>query len=133
MQKEIVIVVIIVILIFATHILTQNYTKQSVFTINEKLKEIRVLAEQINALEQADNSELLNKVTNLRAEWENINNYMSLYIEHNELEKVNSHLVLMQSNFEMEEHTQGITELENCIYILQHIEEKQALKIINLF
>ena len=39
----------------------------------------------------------------------------------------------MKGYLEMEDYSQGVPELENCIYILYHIQDKQSLKIINLF
>ena len=58
---------------------------------------------------------------------------MSFYIEHNELEKVNSSLVRFKSYIELEDYQEAITELEECKYILEHIKDKQRMQIINLF
>ncbi len=127
MRKEIIIVLLIIVIIFATDIITQNFTKNSISVMNEKLDNIKayVINNEINNLNL--------EIKDLNEKWTDINNKMSFYIEHDELEKVNSSLVKFKSYIELEEYSEAVPELEECKYILDHIKEKQRLKIINLF
>lgn len=127
MRKEIIIVFIIIIMIFATDILTQNFTKKSISLINEKLDNIKT------TIINNETNDLNSEIKNLDENWTDINNKMSFYIEHDELEKVNTSLVKIKSYIEFEEYSEAVPELEECKYILDHIKEKQRLKIINLF
>ena len=127
MRKEIIIVFIIIIIIFATDILTQNFTKKSISLINEKLDNIKT------TIINNETNDLNSEIKNLDENWTDINNKMSFYIEHDELEKVNTSLVKIKSYIEFEEYSEAVPELEECKYILDHIKEKQRLKIINLF
>ena len=61
------------------------------------------------------------------------NKKTAFYIEHDELEKVNTAMTKFNSYFELEEYTEAIPELENCQYILNHIKEKESMQFINLF
>lgn len=133
MQKELIIVSIIIAVIIASHVLTQNYTKQCVSRMYEKLSQIDEYARKIEKNEESDKEELSRKINIMQNEWKGMNKNLAFYIEHDELEKVNTSLTLMKGFLEMEEYSQGIPELENCIYILYHIQDKQSLKIINLF
>lgn len=127
MRKEIIIVFIIIIMIFATDILTQNFTKKSISLINEKLDNIKT------TIINNETNDLNSEIKNLDENWTDINNKMSFYIEHDELEKVNTSIVKIKSYIEFEEYSEAVPELEECKYILDHIKEKQRLKIINLF
>ena len=127
MRKEIIIVFIIIIIILATDILTQNFTKNSISLINEKLDNIKT------SVINNETNDLNSEIKNLDENWTDINNKMSFYIEHDELEKVNTSLVKIKSYIEFEEYSEAVPELEECKYILDHIKEKQRLKIINLF
>lgn len=127
MRKEIIIVLIIIIIIFATDILTQNFTKKSISLINEKLDNIKT------TIINNETNDLNSEIKNLDENWTDINNKMSFYIEHDELEKVNTSLVKIKSYIEFEEYSEAVPELGECKYILDHIKEKQRLKIINLF
>ena len=127
MRKEIIIVLLIIVIIFATDIITQNFTKNSISVMNEKLDNIKtyVINNDINNLNL--------EIQDLNEKWTDINNKMSFYIEHDELEKVNSSLVKFKSYIELEEYSEAVPEIDECKYILDHIKEKQRLKIINLF
>lgn len=127
MRKEIIIVLLIIVIIFATDIITQNFTKNSISVMNEKLDNIKtyVINNDINNLNL--------EIKDLNEKWTDINNKMSFYIEHDELEKVNSSLVKFKSYIELEEYSEAVPEIDECKYILDHIKEKQRLKIINLF
>lgn len=127
MRKEIIIVLLIIVIIFATDILTQNFTKKSISLINEKLDNIKT------TIINNETNDLNSEIKNLDENWTDINNKMSFYIEHDELEKVNTSLVKIKSYIEFEEYSEAVPELEECKYILDHIKEKQRLKIINLF
>ncbi len=133
MKKEIIIVVVIIILIITTHVLTQNYTKKSIEEMYEKLDEIESISKRIERSGEEDASELHKKIEEMQSTWGEINEKMAFYIEHNELEKVNTSLTLMKCHIEMEDYSEGLPELHNTKYILYHIQDKQSLKIINLF
>ena len=127
MRKEIIIVCIIVIAIFVTDFITQNFTKENIKSIEDKLN---VMKESINNNETQN---LNNQIKELEDKWAHIDKKMSFYIEHDELEKVNSSLVRFKSYIELEDYQEAITELEECKYILEHIKDKQRMQIINLF
>lgn len=134
MQKEITVVIVIIFLIITTHILTQDYTKKNIALINEKISNVQEVARGLEENENEEKQqELLQKVSKIREEWNQIYRNMSFYIEHDELEKVNTSLTLSEGYLSLQEYREGIPELENCKYILKHIQDKQSLKTINLF
>lgn len=143
MKKEIIIVIIIVAAIIITDILTQKYTKNSFLEISGKLDEIEKIGKALSD-EKEKNSEktdgyvknktkLEETIEKMQNDWREINRKTAFYIEHDELEKVNSAMVKFKSFFSLEQYEEAISELENCRYILNHIKEKSALEIINLF
>lgn len=147
MQKEIIIVAIIIIAIFMADFLTQKYTKNSFAKINTKLDEIRDLGKELEDIEKNQDSnqdrdekkinnkklELSEKINDMQNEWKIINKKTAFYLEHDELEKVNVSMIKFKSYFELEEYSEAIPELEDCKYILNHIKEKEAMQFINLF
>ncbi len=139
MQKEIIIIIIVLILIFSIDAICQNYTINNVSVINKQLEEIKEFSNELEKEELNENSkeektkELTDKIAKLKSDWKQMNTKMSLYVEHDELEKVNTSLVKVNSYLLLEEYTEGITELENCMYILEHIKDKGTMRIINLF
>ena len=132
MQKEIFIVIIIIIAIVSIDVLTNNYTKKNFGRIDEKLEEIKKIGlSLINEEDKED--ELKNKLGELEKDWHNINSKTAFFLEHDELEKINSSMIKIKSYFELEEYTEAIPELENCKFILKHLQDKEAIDLINLF
>ena len=132
MQKEIFIVIIIIIAIVSIDVLTNNYTKKNFGRIDEKLEEIKKIGlSLINEEDKED--ELKNKLGELEKDWHNINSKTAFFLEHDELEKINSSMIKFKSYFELEEYTEAIPELENCKFILKNLQDKEAIDLINLF
>ncbi len=127
--KEIIICIVVIIFIVVLNIITESYTKYSVETTSKGLEELK---EMINK-EEKNKEEIEEKVSNIKLNWENNYKKLAYYVEHDELEKVNTELVSLKANIEVEEYEQGMPDLEKCIFILQHIKEKSAMQIKNVF
>ena len=54
-------------------------------------------------------------------------------IEHNELEKVDTEIVKAKADIEVQNYAKAIENLERCTFILEHIKDKNSLKIVNVF
>ena len=134
MQKEILIVVIIVVAIITLNYITTSYTRNGFEQVNSKLDAIKNIGNELLNEEKEENITLISeKIKDLEDEWKIINKKTSFYLEHDELEKVNSSMVKFKSFFELGEYSEAIPELENCKYILRHIKDKESLNPINLF
>lgn len=127
--KEIIICIVVIIFVVVLNIITESYTKYSVETTSRSLEELK---EMINKEEQ-NKEEIEEKVSSIKLNWENNYKKLAFYVEHDELEKVNTELVSLKANIEAEEYEQGMPDLEKCIFILQHIKDKSAMQIKNVF
>ena len=129
MHKELIISIIIIICILSLNAITQKYTKESVSTMKEDLSILREEMRQENlnknkidmAIEKASNN------------WESRHDKLAYYIEHDELEKVETHLTILKSNIEVGDFEQGIGELDSCTFVLEHIQDKESFKVKNIF
>lgn len=129
MYKELVISIIVVVCITIGNIITQNNTIESVNQISGQLTTLRQEIEKKNANQEKAEKQM-QKVEEV---WQNNYYQMAFYIEHNELEKVHTELATLKADIQMEESAQGVENLENCIFILEHIRDKSALKVVNIF
>lgn len=131
MRKEVIIVILIIAIIFTVNAISQSFTIESVQRITKDLEELESIAKEN---EDGENKEEISKIIEkVKSDWSNINYIMSYYIEHDEMEKVNSSMVKFETAFNLDEYNEGIIELENCKYILKHIKEKESIRIINFF
>ena len=129
MYKELIISIIAVGLVVIGNIVTQNNTIESVQEVSSSLMELREEIKKEN-VDQEKSKKLMDKVDGV---WEERYEKMAYYIEHNELEKVETELAKLRADIDMEEYAQGVENLDNCIFIMEHIKDKNALKIVNVF
>ena len=127
MYKEIIITIIVLVLIIVGNIITQNNTNKSV---EEMSKHLDILKQQI---ENKNWDESNKKMEEIEKIWEEKNEVMAYYIEHNELEKVQTEIAKAKADVESKESAMATESISNCNFILEHIKDKNALKIVNIF
>lgn len=91
---------------------------------NENEEEIEKLDEDEKILKQA--SENYEK-------WLKYHKRLAFYIEHNELEKVETNYVAGKSFIENAKYEDALSEVEKTIYVLQHINDKYSVNLENIF
>ena len=129
MNKELIICVVIIILIIVGNAITQNYTRQNIQDIStalEKLEE-ELIVQEINW----DNAK--SHYYDINKKWKDVKNIMSYFIEHDELEKVETNLVGLNSFIDMRDEKEAVAELNRAIFVLKHIEDKNNLNLRNIF
>lgn len=129
MWKEIVICIMIIVIILIGNVVTQNYTKESIEDISGKLKNL-----EENIEKDAKNKEVLeSKVKEINDNWEERHNKLAFYIEHDELEKFETNLKSLNSYLKNEVYEEVTNEIDKSIFILEHIEDKYAFNLQNIF
>lgn len=129
MYKELIICITILILIVIGHIVTQNSTSKAVEVVSNNLNELR---EEL-ILDRVSQEKAKTKMGEIKKIWDEKSDYMAYYVEHDELEKVETELTKLKADIETKEYTMGVENLDNCVFILEHIKDKNALKIVNIF
>ncbi len=127
MRKEIIICLIIIIVIVGLDITTQKYTK-------ETTKQITTTMESLKGEILAENKEKIEERTKeLDKNWTEKHDKLAYYIEHDELEKVDTAIVNMKSYVETKEYPSAVANLDEGKFILEHIEDKNAFNLVNIF
>ncbi len=129
MYKEIIICIVVIALIAVGNIITQNNT---VKIVDEMKSNLEMLQEEL-IKETASKEKAKQKMQKVQKAWNDYYETMAYYIEHDELEKVGTELTKLGSDIEMEEYSMAAENLSNCTFILEHIKDKSALKIVNIF
>ncbi len=129
MKKESIICVITVILIVALNIITANYTKSSVGISTEQLAELKDVISE----EDVNQENAKNKIDKIHESWDGRYNTLAFYLEHNELEKIETELTGLKASIEVEDYEEAVNELDRAVYLLKHIEEKNKLSWKNIF
>ena len=126
MIKEILICLMIIASIIAIDTFTQNFTEKSVYEVSELFD---LLKENIS---NSNVTEIKSDIQNIKKKWEEMSKWLAYYIEHDELEKVETAIVLMKSYCESEDYSSAIARLDEGKFVLEHIEEKNSFNLKNI-
>ncbi len=129
MYKELIISIVVIACIVIGNIITQNNTIEAVAQVSGQLTLLRQEMEK----EDVNQEKAKKQMEKIEEIWAEKYRLMAFYTEHNELEKVQTELTKLKADIYMEEYAQGVENLESCIFILEHIKDKSALKIVNVF
>ena len=131
MTKELIISIIIVVLIFVGNAVTENYTKESIDETTQNLTTLR--EEIIKNEDEIDINIAKEKIGEIHEKWDLRYEKLAYYIEHDELEKVKTEITGLRGYIEKEECSEAVPELDKSVYILEHIKDKTALNLKNIF
>lgn len=127
MYKEIIIIIVAITLVISLDIVTNNYTKETVEIMRGKLS---ILREYIFE-ENKEESDL--QIPDIEKEWDQRYKILAFYLEHDELEKVNTELTSLKAFLNMEEYSECMNSLDKCVFILEHIQEKEETSLKSVF
>ena len=127
MLKETVICIVIIIGILGLEFYTQNFTSKSVSEITEIFDKIEERLGEKN-VEGAKN-----EIKKMSSKWEEKQKKLAYYIEHDELEKVHTAIVLMKSYTETQDFPSAMAALEEGKFVIEHIQEKNSFNLQNIF
>ena len=150
MKKEEIATLVIIGIILIIDLITLFYTKKCCAKISDDLTNLENMTVESIKAENNDNSEnngsnsegdenkkieskeLKQKTEDIYKEWLGMNDTLTFYIEHDELEKVNVQLERIIANFNVDSTEDAVPEIKEAIYILRHIEKKQRLTLRNI-
>ncbi len=133
MKKEMIICIFIVIVIVIANIVTQNYTTKTVGELNSKLEALETEITDIGESEDIAKDSVKNKIEEIEKYWEDVHSKLAYYIEHDELEKVETDIVGINSSIETNDYEQVLSKIDESKFILRHIEDKYAFTLENVF
>ena len=135
MYKEIIITIFILSIVLIGNVLTQNNTAKAVDIVSSKLQNIQTEITKTNKEgEEGSKKERIEKVLNeTEKTWQEEYEKMAYYIEHTELEKVQTELSRLKANIQTKQYDTAIENIAACSFVLKHIQDKSALKIVNIF
>lgn len=132
MKKEIIISIIVIAVVIIADITTSKITDSKITDMNNKLA---MMKETINGRGEdlESNEEILNQARNIKNTWEEYNNVLSYYIEHEELEKVGTEVNCLYNYADCNDDKQGLDSITRLEFILEHISEKHDFTLNNFF
>lgn len=130
-MKEICIIIVILVLIIGTAIWVQSYLNN---TTEYLLKDLKILEKELISYKEDNNrGNIVKKGNEIRNKWNKIENGWAIIILHDELDMIETSLIKMSANIEYGTISDSIEELENLIFLVEHISDKEEFNIKNIF
>ena len=129
MYKELIVSIVILIAIFTGDYITQNYTDK---TVSETIEGLKALKDNM-AVSEITSDEKLEKGNEVYEKWLEKHEILAYFIEHDELEKVETEFVACKSFIASEQYELADAELEKTMFILEHINDKYSFSLENIF
>ena len=132
MKRELITCIVIIVFIVTLNAVTQGYNQESADEITSQLQELKevVLLKIKEEEPQKQEQDILKQIME---NWQERHEKLAYFIEHDELEKVETELQYVKANLEVQEYQASMENIENSIFILNHIKEKFTLQIKNIF
>ena len=99
----------------------------SIFLITGELESLK------QSLFEKDDDKADEEISKIDNKWKEVYDKLAYYIEHDELEKVESNFTACKSLAKTREYEQSISELEKTVYVLEHITDKYSFNLVNIF
>ena len=131
MGKETIICIVIVILIVVGEKFVHSYTIESIEELSNNLTQLK--SEIFKNEENIDMDYIKDELSQIEEGWRQRHDKLAYFIEHDELEKVETDMTSMKSFIETQEYNEAISELDKSIFVLKHIEDKYAFNLQNIF
>ena len=83
--------------------------------------------------EEPNFKEAIIKADKAFEKWEELDDKLALYIEHDEIEKVTTAITSTVSFTKMKDEGQAVDSIDRCKYLLDHIDEREKFALDNIF
>lgn len=125
-KEYLIIMTILLIVLYIDHLTSKNLG-EDVGWLRDAIISIE------NQINENKETEAQEQFYELEEKWKDKSEQLALFVEHNELEKVSNDIVIIQSNFETNETDKVLENIAELKFMLDHIEEKNQLKLKNIF
>ena len=138
-KKEIILISVIIICVVILEVITSSITKKSVEKTTQELDKIVDSLEEALILKENDliteefKENIKKEIKNFKDNWFNEQDKLSIFTEHDELEKVSSQLIILEENAKNEEYETALENSAEFKYWLNHFKQKEELVIKNVF
>lgn len=126
MHKELIISISVIILVIVVNFVMGKL-------VDDKLNHvIDLLAEMRTAIQEEDYNKATEESEKIEKHWKDSQMFLSCYIEHDELEKVETEFTSLKACLEIEEED-CLEYIDRMSFIVEHIEKKDDFVLENIF
>lgn len=127
MMKESIIICIIIVLVIIGSTFSEKYLEK---TSNGITEELAMLNKRIDNVQNVD--ELSKDVEKIDQKWEKTKEVWATFVDHQEIDQIELALTEAKSYINENNKTDSKVQIEKAQFLLEHIPERQKLKLKNI-
>lgn len=126
-MRESIIIIAVLVLVIAGSVFSEKYLEK---TSNSLIDELVSLDQKIDSV---PNSEQLNKdVEEIDKKWQDIKEVWATFVDHDEIDKIELALIEAKGFISEDNKIDSKVQIEKAQFLLNHIPERQKLKLKNI-
>ncbi len=125
-MKDFSIIIIILILVFVPGYYTEKYLEDSGEKILKQISEIE------NEIKDG-NLENIEKVKNLKEDWEKEQQLWNILSNHQNTDDVQKNIEILLTNYENKEDKEALVNLSEIRFILEDVPRGEKIRLVNIF
>ena len=130
-MKEIIGIVIIISIIIISSFILQSYLER---TSEEILSKLYNLKEEIKQAQVSKNNKNIIKVSSeIIEKWGEVSDIWATVVAHQELDNIKLSILEVNAALETNSLEDSLEEIDKTIFLVGHIQEKEKLKLKNIF
>lgn len=127
-MKECIIIILIIIIVIISNFILEKYLENSTGELIGKLENLRTEIEN-----KEEQKRLESSYEEIYSLWEETNDKWAIVELHEELDLIESSIRKLKANIATKEETMAIEKIEECIFLINHIAEKEKFSLKNIF
>lgn len=130
-MKDFFIIIVIIGVIIGGDILVKKHLSNSTSEFVNKLEELK--EKTVEAKETDDRKETKNAIKEVEEKWKKISKIWSTVIVHQEIDNIEQAIIRAKSYINDGKLEDAIPEIETAIFFAEHINQREQLKLKNIF
>ena len=129
--KELIGIVTIIVVVSIASLILQTYLEKTSDEMVGKLEELK--KEIREAVKNQNNEKAVSISNDILQKWEEVNEIWSMVIIHEELDTIKLSMLEVNAAVEAGSFDDGLEEIDKTIFLVEHVKEKEALMLKNIF
>lgn len=127
MIRDIFVIAIILISVILGHVYVQNLLKENSVEVISKLEEIK------SKIQNDETEDLKEKAQKVYDYWKEQADIWSIIVDHQEIDNIEKSVLNIKASIESEDRDQIMSKIDESIFLISLIEDKEKLSIKNVF
>ena len=130
--RHLVAAILIVIVIIILDIILENFTNKKIEAINKNLSEIEKIIQE-DKYDDVTSKKMEDKYKAMIKKWDSSQKILSCYIEHDQIEKIDSKIKIIKTQIESKSYSDAIQTISETKLLVKYMQTKQDFTLENVF